>query len=181
MSYAIVKGIKIDTDKGQVWLKAASNNVSPRHYEWFESTSLSAILKEQGLIELEKEILEQYWNGNFQASNNIYDKAVKFYGQSIPYTWSNTGAESEVGKERYGDLILYSYTQLKAELYKKYVEYKARPKGNFFVKYNGHYVKSLTKKYIKYAASLQNAKRFNSREDAVLFSSRIHNAEVVTM
>jgi hypothetical protein len=63
MSYALVRGIKIDN---KVFLKASSNNVCPRTYEWFESESLSKILRDQGKIQVEKEILQQYWNGNFQ-------------------------------------------------------------------------------------------------------------------
>lgn len=171
MSYAIVKGLRIDTEKGEVWLKASSNNVSPRTYTWFESVSLSEILRAGGVIAVEKEILQQYWSGNFQGSDNLYERSVLFCKASLPYTWQNTG--SEVGKERWGETIQYSYDQLKNDLYRNYVEYKSRQKGIFFVRHNGYFVRGITKRYVKFTTTTATAKRFNSREDAILFAQRI--------
>jgi len=180
MSYAIVKGLKIDTEKNEVWIKSAANNVSPRRYNWWHSESLSRILNTEGKEALDKEILKQYWNGNFQRSGNLYDKSVMYYKSRIPYTWDNTGDKTEVGLEKFGHVVKYSYDELKAELYRKYLEYKNRPKGTFYLKKNGHYVRKTSTRDIFYAGSQATAKKFNSLEDATIYSNRIGECEIVT-
>jgi hypothetical protein len=173
MSYEIVKGIKIDTQKNEVHLKSDSNNVYPREYTWWHCESLSKILEEQGKDAVEKEILEAYWSGNFQNSNNLYDKAVQYWKNKLPYTWDNVGGPGDIGTNKYGTIVKYTRDELKDALYQKYCEYKNRKKGNFFVKYNGHFVKKRSSRHIWYSASIKTAKRFNSKEDAMLYAKKI--------
>lgn len=78
MSYEIVKNIKIDLKNQKIFITSASNNVYPHTYSEWECKSLEKILQEKGLVEVEKEILLQYENGNFQKSNNKYQLAVDY-------------------------------------------------------------------------------------------------------
>ena len=171
MSYEIVKAIKIDTNKHEVWLKSDSNNVSPRHYTWWHCESLSKILCAYGKKEVEKEILKQYWSGNFQRTNNLYEKSVMYYKNKIPQTWDNVG--SEVGKEEFGKEIEYTHKELKTVLYEKYLAYKNRKKGVFYVKDGGYFVRRRSGRWILRTGSTARAKRFNSREDAELYARNI--------
>jgi hypothetical protein len=172
MSYALVRGIKIDN---KVFLKASSNNVCPRTYEWFESESLSKILRDQGKIQVEKEILQQYWNGNFQPGiENLYSKTVSFYKNKLPYTWDNTDDSDRVGKDKYGKPIKYSYDELQETLYQKFLAYKNRDMSKKYVlRYeNGYYIRKRAG-YQIYFATDQNAKQFNSYEDAFVYATKI--------
>jgi len=77
MSYDIVKGVQIRNGE-EVWFKSASNNVSPRYYDWWHCTSLTEFLAKHGKEELDAEILSHYEKGNFQAGNkNRYTRALQ--------------------------------------------------------------------------------------------------------
>lgn len=78
MGYEIIKNIKIDLKNQQVFITSASNNVYPHTFSEWECTPLEKILQEKGLAELEKVILLEYENGNFQKSNNKFQFAVNY-------------------------------------------------------------------------------------------------------
>jgi hypothetical protein len=175
MSYALIRGVKIDTIDNKVFLKAASNNVCPRTYEWFESESLSKILRDQGKIQVEKEILQAYWDKNFQAgTENLYSKTVAFYKNKLPYTWDNTDDSAKIGRKKYDSLIKYSYDELQEALYQKFLEYKNRDMSKKYVlKYeNGYYIRKRAG-YQIYFATDRNAKQFSSYEDAFIYAAKI--------
>jgi len=168
MSYDIVKGLKIDVKKGEVWIKCACNNVVPRYFTWHESKSLSIMLKKDGKKEVEKVILGEYWGGNFQNSNNLYDKTIKYYKSSLPYTWDNVG--EQVGTEKYGSMIKYTYDELREALYQKFLEFKSRNfSKRWVIKRNEGYVKRKTVKYVYSVDDINTAKKFKSYEDAWLY------------
>jgi len=167
MSYALVRGIKIQEEAGKVLLKAASNNVSPRNYDWFESNSLSRILKEEGRVAVEKKILRAYWDGQFQpGTENLYSRAVSFYRSRLPYTWDNTG--NVVGEEKYGCLIQYTYAELEDALHEKFLSFKYRDtSARYCLRYRvAYYIRKCTGRYIFYTESMAAAKQFRSYEDA---------------
>ena len=172
MSYDIIKGIKIDEAKGTVTVKSACNNVSPRDFTWYESPSLSAILKKGGREAIDKVFLKEYWNGNFQRGDNLYDKTVRYNRGDLPYTWDNTGNEDDVGKEKYGKVIKYSYKELEDSLYKKYLNFKKRHKGNFVIHCNSGYLVKLTERFFRTTLNKKYAKTFKSLEDAVVYAGR---------
>jgi hypothetical protein len=177
MSYAIVKGIRIDTEKNMVFLKASSNNVCPRTYEWFESKSLSKILEEKGKPGVEKELLEQYWSGNFQpGTENLYCKTVQFFKRHLPYTWGNTGRKDDIGKEKWGEEIKYSHEDLQNDLYKKFLEFKKRDmSAKYCLKFeSGFYLRKRKGRYLYYTLDLSHAKQFPSYEDAFLYAEKIN-------
>ncbi len=67
MSYEIVKSITIIDDK--VYFTSASNNVSPRTFERFESEYFSNLYQKGGLEALLPEIAANVWEGNFHLYN----------------------------------------------------------------------------------------------------------------
>lgn len=68
MSYEIIKSIRLEDNK--VYLKSASNNVSPRDFVEWESESLSKVLAEKGKAGLYAHIGECVWNGEFHLQKS---------------------------------------------------------------------------------------------------------------
>ena len=175
MSYEIVKGIQF-RDSSEVWIKSACNNLYPRHFGWWHCKSLTKVLREKGKVEAEKEILLQYWNGNFQGTNNLYDRSVQYFRPIMPHTWTNVG--ETLGEVKWGTKIEYTYDDLKSVLYDNYVNYRGRPKGNFYIRKDSWFVRKITKKHIQYATTIDRAKRFCSYKDAKIFSREISGSIV---
>lgn len=76
MSYDIVRGIKIEN--GEVLINASANNICPHHFEWGKCESLTNLLKEKGMTELELALMRDFEEGNFQSSLNLkYTRALK--------------------------------------------------------------------------------------------------------
>lgn len=74
MSYEIIKSIVIKD--GKVIVRASSNNVSPKHFDPWECSSLTKILTEQGQDALDLEIMKQYESGCFQRGDNKWTRAL---------------------------------------------------------------------------------------------------------
>lgn len=149
MSYEIVKGIKIDKEKGTVSIKSASNNVSPRHFHWWRCEPLEEILKHKGVAEVEKHILNEYWEGNFKGTENNYQKSAYFTRQ----------------KHGWDDPILKD--ELLEVLYANYQAFKKRKFGRFIVDLgDGKYYLKVTKNYTYSTFSKPEARIFRSKEDA---------------
>lgn len=164
MSYEIVKGLKIDKDKQEVWLKSSSNNVSPKTFEWWQCTGLTRVLKEEGIEQLHKKILREYWGGNFQKTGNLYEKSVIYakMKRMFPYRWDNVGKDKE-----------YTEEQLLNDLYQNWLNYKNRERGVFYIKRNvdGAYVKGKSVRHTYLVENKDFAKAFNSYEDAFVYKS----------
>lgn len=175
MSYEIVKALKVDEKAGEVWLKSDSNNVTPKSFEWWQCSSLSKILQEQGKKEVEKEILFMYWQGTLQETNNLYEKSVKYSRYCLPYTWANTGPEHRKGSVWCGDYIQYSNNEVKEALYQKYLEYKKRDKSKhcIYLPKLETFLRSKQGRLIRFATFSEHAKQFNSYEDAYIYSTNI--------
>ena len=125
--------------------------------------------------------LEEFWNGNFQRGDSLYDKTVKYYGSKLPFTWDNTGYSPEdVGTMRWETKVLYHRGQLKDALYEKFLLFKKRKIGKFAIRYNGgNYIRKITRNYVIYCESITRAKVFRSREEAIIYGrTRIPNIEV---
>ena len=80
MSHEIVKGIKLKKDVKEVWVRAASNNVTPQTFYLEEMKGLSKMLKEEGEEALVKTFIRLYWEGAWQpgTANLYYRAAVMF-------------------------------------------------------------------------------------------------------
>ena len=104
MSYEIIKGIKIDEKKGEVWLDCACNNVYPRTFSKWLCKSLSTILKEQGREQVEFEILKDYENGNIQRGNNKFTRALKVlkhFPEYKEFDWRiGSGVEYQIREQK---------------------------------------------------------------------------------
>jgi len=119
MSYAIVKSIKIDKKNKKVYVTSTSNNVYPKIYRKWENTYLTEIFKESDIISVIKEILYDYYSGNFQPGNqNIYSTSL-FLLDRKKYNWENSSNFTE--------------EELKEVLYTNYLTIKSEPKGEFIV------------------------------------------------
>ena len=121
MSYEIVKSIKIDKENKKVFLKSSSNNVYPKTYSKWEVKTLSKLFKEKGLKELQKEIIWQYWLGNFQKTKNNYEKSLILLNTQ-KYNWNTVGEEKEISEKDFKEL-----------LYQNYQNYNKRRKGKFVI------------------------------------------------
>jgi hypothetical protein len=85
MSHEIVKGLKLKKDVKEVWIKASSNNISPKTYHWEELKGLSAQYKHHGEREVVFFLLRMYWEGMFQPGTyNKFYKAVKIFEAKYP-------------------------------------------------------------------------------------------------
>lgn len=94
MSYEIVKGLKIDTVKGVVLVKASSSNVEPKTYDWEEMKGLSAKLREEGKEAVIKLFIRFYWEGTFQPGTyNMFHAASVIFGcQNPDVSYTSVGA-----------------------------------------------------------------------------------------
>ena len=162
MSYAIVKGLKVD-ENGNVFLKSSSNNVSPRTYDWWECKSLSKIFQEQGQKAFDIEILKQYEDGNFQpGTKNKYSRAVARLRRMPEYKsfdWhAPFGPEYDaVNKKR----ATIEFDKL---LYKAFLA-KDPPKKRCIIQNNQYstpvYVKKVNRRTIPYTRDRALAKKFD--------------------
>ena len=101
MSYSIIRSIKVKNDK--VFFRYRSNNIWPARYHEEESLSLSKILKEEGKMALDIEILREYENGNFQKGSNRYTRALEILRHLPEYSkfdWRGNWEESKKNREK---------------------------------------------------------------------------------
>lgn len=168
MSYDIVRGINVNERKGEVWIKAASNNVYPRLFEWFEAKSLSEKLREQGRAEVDKDILLLFWQGELQGGNSLYERTVIYWRKKLPYSWRNTGL-AEGDDKGGGDKAVYTYDEVKESLYRAYLSYRNREKGRYVVQFKYGFVYKYSSRHIWLAHRPESARKFNSMEDATVY------------
>jgi hypothetical protein len=89
MSYEIVKNIRIvpNPENKQEYIaivKAACNNVTPRYYQTYSYCKGCGMSK----AEVTKEVLYDFWAGNFAGGQSNYNKFIKSIGRfdDIPST-----------------------------------------------------------------------------------------------
>lgn len=154
MSYEIVKTIKINQKDSEVHIKSATSNVYPKDYRWWHSSSLSKILKEEGMIALQKELLLQYYEGNFQKSNNDYEKSLISLDRETIYFGCDVANKEDIKKI----------------LLKNYIDFTNRKKGKFVVfnTVREKYVSRFCSKGCYLTEDQEDAKVFPSKEDAAL-------------
>lgn len=168
MSFDIIKGINFKG--GVVNIKAGCSNVYPRTQQWCQCGSLTLILNQQGKAAVEKAILREYWNGNFQQGNNVYDKTVRYFKSRLPYTFDNTGPAVSVGTKRYDALIIYSFDQLEQALYDSLQEFKKRDKKQkWIIRLNLSFLRKKTSRWLFYTSDINTAITFKSKIDAWLY------------
>lgn len=156
MSYEIVKAIKIKDKEQEVWIKSDSNNVVPKTFKWWEAKSLSKIYKEQGREQVEKEILKNYFSGNFQRSNNNFENSL-IYLDKEKYNWDTVGQDRPISED-----------ELKEVLHQNYIKYMNRQKGSFVI-YNidrKAYITKFTRTGTYLSTNKKLAKVFTSKEEA---------------
>ena len=89
MSYEIVRSVKIDKKNNKVFITGASNNVTPKTYTKWNCSTISHILETKGEVAAIKEILEAYWDGQFQPGGiNYYSKSMSLVDRN-KYNWDN--------------------------------------------------------------------------------------------
>jgi hypothetical protein len=124
MSYEIIKRIEINHKTKEVWITSCSNNVCPKIPKKWHCTNLSDYYKENGLKELEKELLYQFMAGNMQKGTSDYVKSIACYGKPES---GNELIDYGYDRERaYSNLLLY-----RAE---KRVKGKIKIGNSFFTK-----------------------------------------------
>ena len=103
----------------------------------------------------------EYFKGNLQKSNNNYEKSLILLDYQI-YNWDTVGDENSARQN-----LKYSYDELKEVLYKNYLTFCKREKGNFIIfnKQKELYVSRFVKNGC-YLVPKENAKVFPSKEDA---------------
>ena len=178
MSYEIIKAIGIKNN--EVWITSYSSNVTPRTPNRWHCKSLTKILVEQGKEAYEKEVLKEYWSGNFQNTGNMFDKVVTIFKKNNPdYTWGSVGhKKSEDGKpDSFGDVVKYTYEELMVKLHEAYLAFKNRKKEKLVIRVMvDQYITKLGKRSCQHGMAKERAKVFNSREEAELASDTLKYA-----
>ena len=77
MSYEIIKGIKFKKDVLEVWVKVVFFNVYPKDFYWEECKYFSDLWKKEGLEAVERIFLRDYWDGNYQGTENNFSRAAE--------------------------------------------------------------------------------------------------------
>ena len=179
MSYSIVKGIRINTAKNEVYFKAACNNIYPRSYIWHSETWYSEYLQKHGKTALEILIIDTYLSGSFQAGiKNKYSRAADKL-QKLPnfkkfYGWSGTKRDGRMQDQKYKEIILVALNQ-------------KRSTGKFAIKMtlnsNDVFVLRVLKRGFKYVHDLDNAKIFKYRDDAMQLINdyKKYDAEIIVL
>ena len=179
MSYEKIKGIRIE--EGKVMINGASNNVIPLNYHWWECTTLSKILNEQGQEALDIEILNAYESGEFQGGSNKYTRALSVLSYTLKdeykqFDWYNSqGEEYKKAQER-------RKTPEFKELLKKALNYKPQNEKVIIFKIGDEtifsnekpklFLKKETSKHLFYTRSKEEAKIFKFREEAEILVNR---------
>ena len=135
------------------------------------------ILKNEGRESLDKSILKEYWSGNMQRTDNMYDKAVQYLRITNPeYNWDTVG--NEIGVEEFGKIVKYTYQQLKDKLYEDYQSLKNRKKVKCILKVTDRFDRYYYRK-LKYGYQMvrgqEHAKIFNSIEEAKIAQGKIYH------
>ena len=161
MSYEIVKGIKFKDN--QVWIKSDSNNVSPRHYTWWHCTSLTKILQEKGREAVDKEILYEYFNGNFAQSNNNYHKSLVLLDRD-EYNYNTVGIDIITKEQK-----KHTENDVKNLLYHNYIKFKNREFADHVIHSTKHdaYIYKFSRNKWYMIRDINAAKVFRSKEDAM--------------
>ena len=157
MSYEIVKAIKINKLKQEVWIKSDSNNVSPKSFNWWNCVSLSKMLKEEGLKEVEIAILKDYEEGTFQGVKNKYYKAIErliylFSEEYKPFKWGWKADNDDLRNSQ----------GFKNLLWKAYTTKNPKQKYLLYDKNRNAYVYKITTRHISFTNDKENAKTFNT-------------------
>lgn len=83
MSREIIKSISITKDK--VFITSHSSNVYPKIPHKWEAKGLTDMLNSVGREAVEKEILEQFCNGNFEGVSTTYGKLAHMFSIDRAY------------------------------------------------------------------------------------------------
>jgi len=145
MSYDIINGIKITND--QVIISAASSNVYPKYFTRGNVPTLTKILIEQGKAAVEKVLVREFVNGNFQKGTSVYRKIADSIRVSNPSLdlWS-------LSEDKLDKVIAQGITAFKAEKI-----------GNYKVMFNGYPVTKFTKNGCRYSYNIDGGKVFRDR------------------
>ena len=172
MSYEIVKGIKIEDNK--VFVKADSNNVYPKHFDWWDSISLTKTYQEQGQVGLDIELLKAYESGNFQAgSKNKYTRALevlRHFEEYKRFSWRTDIDNNDLRESKEFDNLLMKAlsTKLPKQKYLIIKDYFGKRVYFYHRKNSG---------CCSWYSDKEKAKRFNYEEDAKNTISCFQNSE----
>lgn len=126
-----------------------------------EHKALSKILEKQGKKELIKEILFLFWKCDFEGKNTIYGKFFETYKSD--FTKENTKKEIKREKKYARISTLYTFDQLKDDLFVKFKEYKKKTKREklYYAIVDGKYVSIRTSRCISLSSSIKDARTFS--------------------
>ncbi len=161
MSHEKIKNISFKNN--EVKITSYSNNVVPVNLQTWVSVSLTEILKKEGEEQAIKEILLAFWQGLFQGTSTKYGKFINIYNfNNKKYDWDNVNKLDKVGTES----ILYSYDELKDDLYKKFLEYQSLSsiKDNFLVKLNCNFILKLKRNRASLTSHKDYAQKFTATQ-----------------
>jgi len=178
MSREIVKSIKLDKKNRRVILTSHCNNCIPRKDKKWECTGLSEIWQSKGLDSLIKEILFEFWQGNFSGSSTTYAKSLCFLDKkSMPLycAFEYDDQELEVG-------FLDKQVNLAKEIlminYCRYMENRRSSFGKFILQ-SRSVISTKDKYYLKKCGnriflteSIEKAKIFKNSMDLKKFNNQ---------
>lgn len=113
MSYHIVQKIEINKKDKKVYITGADNNVYPRTPSKWACTYYDVMMKNEDFGKVERDILDAYTKGNFQAGRkNKYTRALKVLRnmpEYLKFDWKNNWNEYAKNEkdfpQEYADLL----------------------------------------------------------------------------
>jgi len=122
MSCEIIKSISFRNN--EVKITSYCNNVFPKIAENSVCKQLTKILQSLGKEEAEKQILLQFWKGIFKGKSTNYGKFIEsYFDRNSRFNWGNVGKTEELGTYKYGEKVLFSYEDIKSELFLQYLKF----------------------------------------------------------
>ena len=172
MGYEIIR--KINIRDNQVFITGACNNVRPHDYREWECPSLTKILQEKGMEDLNIAILQAYEEGNFQRGKNKYTRALlilKHLPEYKIFDWRN---------DNYNETKILRRSQDYTKLLTKALHSKL-PTNKFIVtkNHNGQkvYAKYSKRGWIRWYYTEEKVTIFHYKEDAEFLKKCFYNTE----
>ena len=178
MSYYKIKSINIDIKSKKVFITSASSNTTPIIYDKWHAKSFDKYFDDGGIEAIQREILFEFFNRNFQGESTNYGKCIKSFFDKYKGN----------GDREYQDYLNCTNGDVEFRksflnrLYEHYLEYECKRKNKalFVIKIGSSYISKVGRAGATTTAYESHAKAFNCAIAESLQKRFSHaNAEMV--